>query len=47
MIVVVILKIVWNGIKKMWNYTVELFRTLDIPVRTLENVVLVMYGFKI
>ncbi len=21
---------------KMWNYTVELFRTLDIPVRTLE-----------
>ncbi len=22
--------------KKMWNYTVELFRTLNIPVRTLE-----------
>ncbi len=22
--------------EKMWNYTVELFRTLDIPVRTLE-----------
>jgi seryl-tRNA synthetase len=22
--------------QKMWNYTVELFRTLDIPVRTLE-----------
>jgi len=24
----------WFG--KMWNYTVELFRSLDIPVRTLE-----------
>ncbi len=22
--------------EKMWNYTVEIFRTLDIPVRTLE-----------
>ena len=22
--------------EKMWNYTVELFRSLDIPVRTLE-----------
>ena len=21
---------------KMWSYTVELFRSLDIPVRTLE-----------
>ena len=22
--------------EKMWNYTVELFRSMDIPVRTLE-----------
>ncbi len=26
----------WNWYDKMWNYTVELFRSLDIPVRTLE-----------
>ena len=25
-----------RGLKKVWKYTVELFRTLDIPVRTLE-----------
>ena len=25
-----------NWYEKMWNYTVELFRTLDIPVRQLE-----------
>ena len=26
----------WNWYEKLWSYTVELFRTLDIPVRTLE-----------
>ena len=26
----------WNWYNKMWAYTVELFRSLDIPVRTLE-----------
>jgi len=26
----------YNWFNKMWNYTVELFRSLDIPVRTLE-----------
>ena len=26
----------WNWYEKMWNYTVELFRSMDIPVRTLE-----------
>ena len=26
----------WNWYDKMWSYTVELFRSLDIPVRTLE-----------
>ena len=26
----------WEWYDKMWNYTVELFRSLDIPVRTLE-----------
>jgi seryl-tRNA synthetase len=26
----------YNWYDKMWSYTVELFRSLDIPVRTLE-----------
>jgi seryl-tRNA synthetase len=26
----------WDWYNKMWSYTVELFRSLDIPVRTLE-----------
>ena len=26
----------WNWYDKMWQYTVELFRSMDIPVRTLE-----------
>ena len=26
----------WNWYDKLWSYTVELFRSLDIPVRTLE-----------
>ena len=26
----------WNWYEKMWNYSVELFRSMDIPVRTLE-----------
>ena len=26
----------WNWYDRMWSYTVELFRSLDIPVRTLE-----------
>ncbi|MBO4888850.1 MAG: serine--tRNA ligase [Firmicutes bacterium] len=26
----------WEWYNKMWSYTVELFRSLDIPVRTLE-----------
>ena len=26
----------WNWYEKMWSYTVELFRSMDIPVRTLE-----------
>ena len=26
----------WNWYDKMWSYTVELFRSMDIPVRTLE-----------
>ena len=26
----------WEWYDKMWNYTVELFRSLDVPVRTLE-----------
>ena len=26
----------WDWYDKMWSYTVELFRSLDIPVRTLE-----------
>ena len=26
----------WNWYEKLWSYTVELFRTMDIPVRTLE-----------
>ncbi|MBQ7059007.1 MAG: serine--tRNA ligase [Firmicutes bacterium] len=26
----------WGWYNKMWSYTVELFRSLDIPVRTLE-----------
>ncbi len=26
----------WDWYKKMWQYTVELFRSMDIPVRTLE-----------
>ena len=26
----------WNWYEKMWQYTVELFRSMDIPVRTLE-----------
>ncbi len=26
----------WDWYNKMWQYTVELFRSLDIPVRTLE-----------
>ena len=26
----------WNWYDKMWSYTVDLFRSLDIPVRTLE-----------
>ena len=26
----------WEWYDKMWSYTVELFRSLDIPVRTLE-----------
>ena len=26
----------WNWYDKMWNYTVELFRSMEIPVRTLE-----------
>ena len=26
----------WNWYDKMWNYSVELFRSMDIPVRTLE-----------
>ena len=25
-----------NWYNKMWNYTVEFFRSLDVPVRTLE-----------
>ena len=26
----------WNWYDKLWSYTVELFRSMDIPVRTLE-----------
>ena len=26
----------WDWYEKMWEYTVELFRSMDIPVRTLE-----------
>ena len=26
----------WNWYDKMWSYTVEFFRSMDIPVRTLE-----------
>ena len=26
----------WNWYEKLWSYTVELFRSMDIPVRTLE-----------
>ena len=26
----------WDWYEKMWQYTVELFRSMDIPVRTLE-----------
>ena len=26
----------WNWYDKLWRYTVELFRSMDIPVRTLE-----------
>jgi seryl-tRNA synthetase len=26
----------WDWYNKLWSYTVELFRSLDIPVRTLE-----------
>ena len=26
----------WEWYEKMWSYTVELFRSMDIPVRTLE-----------
>ena len=26
----------WNWYNKLWSYTVELFRSMDIPVRTLE-----------
>ena len=26
----------WNWYDKMWNYTVELFRSMNVPVRTLE-----------
>ena len=26
----------WNWYNKMWSYTVEFFRSMDIPVRTLE-----------
>ena len=26
----------WNWYDKLWSYTVELFRNMDIPVRTLE-----------
>ena len=26
----------WDWYEKMWKYTVELFRSMDIPVRTLE-----------
>ena len=26
----------WNWYDKMWSYTVELFRSMDVPVRTLE-----------
>ncbi len=26
----------WNWYEKMWTYTVEFFRSMDIPVRTLE-----------
>ena len=26
----------WDWYNKMWSYTVELFRSMDIPVRTLE-----------
>ena len=26
----------WNWYEKMWQYTVELFRSINIPVRTLE-----------
>ena len=26
----------WDWYNKLWSYTVELFRTLDVPVRTLE-----------
>ena len=27
----------WDWYEKMWQYTVELFRSMDIPVRTLEG----------
>ena len=27
---------VWSGMKKLWKNTVDLFRSMDIPVRTLE-----------
>ncbi len=36
MIVVCEPKQSWEWYDKMWSYTVELFRSLDIPVRTLE-----------
>ena len=26
----------WNWYEKMWSYTVEFFRSMNIPVRTLE-----------
>ncbi len=26
----------WNWYDKMWSYTVELFKSMDVPVRTLE-----------
>ena len=36
MIVVCEPKDSWNWYDKMWSYTVELFRSMDVPVRTLE-----------
>ena len=36
MVVLCKLEEAMNWYNKMWNYTVEFFRSLDVPVRTLE-----------